>query len=151
MPSEGVTEVWRQHRQAQDKYTYFLLAAASAAIAFAVQKTEAISLSWTLAPVGLAVLAWGGSFYCGCKNLVWVQSSAMANYSLLQLQAGIHPQQPSHPAHVEAAISGVRSALESNIRKAQAHAIWQFRLLILGALLFLAWHVWRLYVLAVAA
>lgn len=32
MPSEGVTEIWRQHCSGQDKYTYFLLAAAASAM-----------------------------------------------------------------------------------------------------------------------
>ena len=150
MAHESLTEIWREHRTSQDKYTYFLLAAASAAIAFAVQKTDGLMLSWELAPIGLAVIAWGGSFYCGCKNLVWVQSSLFANYNLLQLRNGSHPEQPDHPVLLEAAASGIRSAIESNVQKAQVHAIWQFRLLILGALLFLAWHGWRLYESSVA-
>jgi hypothetical protein len=40
MPSEQQIEIYRQHRTAQDKYIYFLLAAAGAAIAFAVNQTQ---------------------------------------------------------------------------------------------------------------
>jgi len=32
------TELWKRHHDGQDKYTYFLLAAAGAAIGFALQK-----------------------------------------------------------------------------------------------------------------
>jgi hypothetical protein len=145
MSNESIQELWRQHRFGQDKYTYFLLAVSASAIAFAVQKTEGLQLSTDLCLVGGAVLVWGLSFYCGCQNLVWVQTSLYANFSLVQLQTGTHPQQPEHPQLVAAAVDGVRSATESNISKAQLHAIWQFRLLILGALLFIGWHTWRIY------
>ncbi len=150
MADESKSEIWRQHRVGQDKYTYFLLAAASAGIAFSVQKTDELALSWNLAPVGLAVLAWGLSFYCGCKNILWVQTALYANFSLLQLMDGTHPEQPEHPSIAAAAMAGVRSAVDKNIKRAKFHDRWQFRLLILGAVLFLAWHVCGLYVRAAA-
>lgn len=142
----GIKELWLQHRAGQDKYTYFLLAVTASAIAFAVQKTSDSTLTWSLAPLGLAVIGWGGSFYCGCRNLIWVQASLMANYNLLQLHTGSHPDQPDHPELVAVAITGVKSAIESNINNAQAYAISQFRLAITGAVLFLIWHVIELYV-----
>jgi hypothetical protein len=137
--NNDLLELYRQHQASQDKYTYFLLAAAGAAIGFAVQKTDSLLLSWWLAPVGMAILCWGFSFFCGCKNIVWVQTSIYANTSLLQLKAGVHPEQPPYPSHTVAAISGVRSAMESNAKKAQFYACWQFRLLIIGAVSFIGW------------
>ncbi len=145
MTNEGVTELWRQHRTGQDKYTYFLLAAAASAVAFSVQKTEGIFISVQLIPVGIAVLFWGLSFYCGCKNLIWIQISLFANYDLLQLRHGTHPEQPDHPQLIDAAIRGVSSALKENTSKAALYAVWQFRFLIGGALFFIGWHVWRLF------
>src|SRR3972149_4298959 len=138
---QSLIEIHKQHRTGQDKYTYFLLAVTASAVAFSVQKTTGLKLSWSQLPLGMAVLMWGLSFYFGCKNLTWVQTSIYANYSLLQLQKGVHPEQPDHPQLLEAAIRGVRSALESNIKSAQFYAIWQFRLLITGAIFFLLWHV----------
>lgn len=144
--NEGVKTLWLQHRAGQDKYTYFLLAVTASAIAFSVQKTSDAVLTLTLVPLGLAVIAWGGSFYCGCRNLIWVQTSLMANYNLLQLKYGVHPSQPNHPDHLAAAITGVNTAIESNVNKAQSYAVSQFRLAIIGAVLFLTWHVIELYV-----
>lgn len=92
-------------------------------------------------PLGLATIVWGLSFYFGCKNLLSVQTSVYANFNLLSLQKGVHPDQPGHPQLVQATIEGVRSALESNISHAEFYARWQFRLLIVGAVLFLVWHV----------
>jgi len=42
--SEQQREVYRQFRNAQDKYTYFLLAATGAAVALAVRETENAAL-----------------------------------------------------------------------------------------------------------
>ncbi len=137
----AISDLHKAHQTGQEKYTYFLLAAAGAAIGFAVQKTDGLLLTWWLLPVGLATLCWGLSFFCGCKNVVWVQTSISANYSLLQLKQGSHPDQPPHPELVQAAISGVHSALTTNGNKAQFYGAWQFRFLIAGAILFIVWRV----------
>lgn len=141
MVDEQLIEIHRQHRTGQDKYSYFLLAVTASAVAFAVKKTDGLKITYSLIPLGAAVLLWGVSFYFGVKNLLWVQTSISANYSLLQLQKGVHSEQPDHPQILEAAIRGVRSAFESNIKNAQFYGIWQFRLLITGVIFFLLWHV----------
>jgi hypothetical protein len=144
---DGLSELHRAHTAAQDKYTYFLLAAAGAAIAFAVQKTENLPLSWWLLPVAGATLAWAASFYCGCRKLSWVGAAMSANYALLQLRAGSHPKQPPHPQLLGAAMKETLSAVTRNTEKAQFYGLWQFGLVILGAVLFIAWRIlemWRI-------
>jgi hypothetical protein len=141
MADQDLREIHKQHRTGQDKYTYFLLAVTASAVAFAVQKTSGLKITWSLLPLGISVLLWGVSFFFGCKNLLWVQASIFANYSLLQLHSGVHPDQPDHPQLLEAAKRGVRSALKSNTKKAQFYNIWQFHLLIAGAIFFLVWHI----------
>lgn len=138
---DAITNLHKAHQAGQEKYTYFLLAAAGAAIGFAVQKTEGLPLSWWLLPVALATVCWGVSFHFGCKNVIWVQTSILANFNLLQLRQGSHPEQPPHQELVSAAIRGVESALEKNGNKAQFYGIWQFRLLVAGAIFFIAWRV----------
>jgi len=141
MADNELLEIHKQHRTGQDKYTYFLLAITASAIAFAIQKSDGFFITCSLIPLGAAVLLWGISFYFGIKNLLWVQTSIYANYSLLQLQKGVHSEQPDNPQVLEAAMKGVRSALESNVRNAQFYGTWQFRLLIAGGVLFIVWHV----------
>jgi hypothetical protein len=131
----------KAHSDSQDKYTYFLLAAAGAAIGFAVQKTEGLMLSWWLLPVAAATLLWAISFYFGCKNVDWVQRAMSANFTLLQLKQGTHPDQPPHPQLFEAAVSGVTSALQGNVERASFYARWQFFTLIAGAVCFISWRV----------
>jgi hypothetical protein len=131
----------KAHSDSQNKHTYFLLAAAGAAIGFAVQKTEGQKLSWWLLPVASATLLWAASFYFGCKNIDWVQRSMSANFNLLQLKKGMHPEQPPNLQVYEAAISGVTQALQVNIERAGFYSRWQFRTLIAGAVSFIVWRV----------
>jgi hypothetical protein len=141
MSDQSLIELHKQHRTGHDKYTYFLLAVTASAVAFAVQKTTGIKITWSLIPIGIAVIFWGCSFYFGCRNLQWVQVTILANYSLLQLQKGVYSNQPDHPILLEVAKEGVRSAINQNAEGAQFCAIWQFRLLIAGAVFFLLWHI----------
>lgn len=113
-----ISELRKSHQIGQEKYIYFLLAAAGAAIGFAVQKTDGLVLTWWLLPVGIATVCWGFSFYFGCKTIIWVQTSISANYNLLMLKQGNHSEQPTQPEELAAAVVGVKSALKENIGKA---------------------------------
>ena len=133
--------VAQQLHDSQSQYTYFLLAAAASGIALAVQRTSGTEIHVTLIPLGLAVVSWGASFWCGCQNRGYFSSAMYANHALLQLQSGTHPEQPGHPELTRAAIEGVKIAAERNSQKTNRYSHWQFRLLIVGAILFIAWHV----------
>ncbi len=134
-------ELTKRHHEDQNKYTYFLLAGAASGIAFAITKTEGQLLSWWLLPAGLSVLCWAVSFYAGCRAVQWTQACVGANYSLLSLQAGVHPNQTLHPQAVAAAVRGVEKALDGNAKKVELWARVQFRCLVGGGVLFVAWRV----------
>lgn len=131
-------ELYKAHQTGLEKYTYFLLAAAGAAIGFAVQKTEELKLSWWLLPVGLATLSWALSFMCGCKNIKFSNATLSANMDYLEFQAGRHPD-PSIPHHMYVQFSKENTLGHS--KKAQRYGAWQFRFLILGAVFFIAWRI----------
>jgi hypothetical protein len=97
------------------------------------------------------IMCWGVSFYYGCQNLTWVQTAIYANYNLLQLKAGVHPEQPPHLELTNAAISGVSTALDNNAANAQFFGVWQFRMLITGAVFFIGWRVAEMVRLTYAA
>ena len=134
-------DLYAMHRSIQDKYTSFLLAITASAIAFSIQKTDSLKISWSLIPIGFAVLFWCVSFYCGCKNLIWVQVTLYANYALVQLSEGNHPDQPANPAMSQAAKEGAANAMVENASRARFYSIFQYRFLIAGAILFLIWHI----------
>ena len=118
MATEAELEVYRAHREAQTRYTYFLLAAAGAAIALAVNQTQSSSLSWSQFPLAAAVLSWALSFFFGCRHLGYVASTLFANPALLQVESGRHAQVGVHPEMVAAASAGIREAIQSNSKRA---------------------------------
>ena len=63
MSEENHMEIYRQFRTAQDKYCYFLLAAAASGIAFAVQRTGELSLQIWMAPLGACGSVVGNKFF----------------------------------------------------------------------------------------
>lgn len=141
----AIHDLHKLHSAGQEKYTYFVLAATGAAMGFAIQKTEGLPLSLWLIPTAIAVLCWALSFYLGCRNVDRSQAAVMANYALLQLIQGTHPEQPQHPTETEAAKSGVRKAMRTNIEQASTAYRWHFRMLLAGALCFLLWRVLEMY------
>jgi hypothetical protein len=129
------------HRGAQEKYDYFLLTAAGASVAFAVNQTQGAKLSWFQVPLAAAVLAWGLSFFWGCIRLRYVDAAMSANLEILRITSGQHPDVPPHPQMIAAAAAGARSGAEHNSSRGQMYARLQFYSLIFGAILFVAWHV----------
>ena len=130
-------DIYKASREGQDKYTYFLLAAAGAAIAFAVTQSQTATLTWSKLPLAVAVLSWAFSFYAGCRQLRDVANVMQANYDMLRVQEGLHPQFPSHPQVVEIIEEAVRDLADKTGR----WGAWQFRFLILGAVFYVLWHV----------
>ncbi|MBW8310657.1 MAG: hypothetical protein K0M64_01360 [Rhizobium sp.] len=141
-------ELHRQYTESQSKYVYFLLAAAGASIGFAIQKLEGMPLTWDQSSALLAIALWLGSLFCGCKRITWTQSAMYANFALLQLQYGLHPEQPPHQ-HLPAAVSGVRSAIAKHSNRANIYYKLQFWLLGAGVLAFVTWSVQEMARLAV--
>ncbi|MDO9012547.1 MAG: hypothetical protein Q7U78_12175 [Gallionella sp.] len=149
MPSEQQIEVYRQHRIAQEKYVYFLLAAVGAAIALAVNQTQEAKLACSQLPLGCAVALWALSFFFGCRHLAYVESTLFANAVLLKVEAGEHSQVGIHPEHMAIASEGIRKAIESNSNRASRFAHWQFNCLLLGAISYLGWHVFEMWLRSV--
>ena len=134
-------QIAKQLHEAQAKYTYFLLAAAGAGIALAIQQTAGLPLNWGQLPLGLAILSWGASFWSGCYNRAYFHTTLIANVAFLQLKDGDHPKQPPTPNETRGAIEGTSIAAERNSSSANRWGNRQFRLLILGAIFFLCWHI----------
>jgi len=145
MPSNTELEVYRTLRSAQDKYTYYQLTAAGAAIALAVNQTQGATISCSQIPLALGVLAWGLSFFFGCRHLSYVASTLYSNAELLKVESGHHPHVGTHPQFMKTASEGIRQAIESNSEHANRFGRWQFRLLITGAIFYVGWHVLEMY------
>jgi hypothetical protein len=143
--TETMLEVYRAHREAQTRYVYFLLAAAWAAIGFAINQTTGKALAWPQIPLAGAALCWGLSFFLGVRHLAYGSSILYANMELLRVQSGQHPEVGTHPEMIAAASEGIRRAVESNNKRANHLGHLQLTFLILGAVLYVGWHVFEMY------
>jgi hypothetical protein len=138
--------LYQQLRTSQEKYTYFILAAAASCIAFALVKTENQSISWSMLPLAVAVLCWGLSFFLGCRQLLYVNSTTYSNYELIRVQSGRHPEVGEHAGMIAAASAGIREAINQNSEKINALGVWQFRMLLVGGILYIAWHILQMVI-----
>lgn len=122
-----------QQSRAFERYTYFLLATAAAAIAFGVQRTEDASLQWSQLPLGFAVITWAISFWCGIERLNAVETVRSANMEIIKL-ALRHQRLPELESQMQAA-------------NRRAHRFWeaQFIFIATGAILFVIWHIVEMY------
>jgi len=145
MNDDRLLEIYRQLRTSQDKYIYFLLAAAGAAVALALNRTQGEPLTPFLVPWGLALVLWGLSFFFGCRHLNYVSSTLFANAELLRVERGEHPKTGTHPGLISAASEGIRSAIEYNSNRANRLARLQFAFFVAGALAYVAWHLLEMY------
>ena len=96
-------------------------------------------------PLGAAVLCWGLSFFFGCRHLAYVSSTLYANAELLRVEGGQHPDVGMHPQIIAAASEGIRQATEDNSNRANRLGHMQFRFLIIGAMLYIGWHIWEMW------
>lgn len=137
--------LYTTHRNIQDKHVYFLLAAAGAAIGFALTQTTSATLHWPQLPLGFAVVCWGMSFYCGCNHVNYAAATVYTNKELLRVKSGRHPDTYGDPQIIQIAADATREAIEKHSNAAGRAFRWQFRLLVLGAALFVVWHVGEMY------
>lgn len=135
------TDVINTQREYQGKIVYFLLAAAGASIAFAVTQTKDATLEWRHALLGAAVLCWGVSFWSGHRYLDAVAKFLNMNADYLRVREGVHPEFPAHPQLVEA----LRETLGKSGAKTGQYYIWQYRLLLAGAVFYVAWHTYEMF------
>jgi hypothetical protein len=150
MPNESVREVYRAHREGHSQYIYFILAAAGAGIGLAVNQTRDVALAWTHAPLAAAVVAWGLSFYFGCCQLHYLNSILFQNVDLLQVQLGQHRMVGDDPARMAFAEQFLRDELGKKVDRSARYGQWQFRCLVSGGVLYVAWHAWEMYLRRIA-
>jgi hypothetical protein len=147
---EGYLEVYRQLRAGQDKYVYFVLAAAASAVAFALSRAESRPLSQSLIPWGLALLFWGVSFSFGCIHLMLMNSILYGNSVLLEVESGIDPQIGNPPLGTspqlfQIASKGIRTAIKRNTSKASTFGQLQTWFFAAGGIAYIGWQVLEMY------
>lgn len=144
MTSPAEIEVYKAHRQGQERTAYFLLAAAGASIAYALNQTKGLPLDWPQLPAGLAVLAWAASFFFGAEYVQGTSGLLSANQELLRIQDGRHPIVGAHPNAIQQGAEIAREAIGKINDRLGRKSAWQYRLLLIGAMFYVVWHVWQM-------
>jgi hypothetical protein len=145
MAEDNIREVYKALGDAQNRYTYFLLAAAGAAIAFAVNQTHSALMNWWQAPLAVAVLFWGMSFFLGCRHVAYGNSAKYENLELLIVHSGQHPEVGTHPQKMAIAIGVITEAMKKDSAAANKCGQGQFRYLVAGPIFYILWHVIEMY------
>src|ERR1700761_6494594 len=71
------------HFEIQNKFVYYILAIDAACIAFAINFTKDIKITYHEIPLGMAILFWGISFFSGIVQVENTEVSIQANIKIL--------------------------------------------------------------------
>jgi hypothetical protein len=130
MATEDQRTLYIALHESRNRLTYYLLTAAAAGIALAVNQTRGVALARSQLPLGLATLSWAFSFLFGYLRVRKVNSLMYSNSELL----GERP-----------VVSDINQTMKRNATWAARFDRLQFDLLIVGAILFVVWHIWEMY------
>jgi hypothetical protein len=138
-------ELFKQFNSDQEKKTYYIVALSVTAIGFAIVQTTGIELKYNQIPLGVAVLSWAGSVYCGMQFLGYRMSTNFANIELFNVHEGSNKEVQQNPELKEPAIEGITAAIESNSKIASNFSRWQNRLFYIGIATYILWHILVMY------
>lgn len=138
----------RNHRLHQQKLDYFLIGAAGASIAFAIQVTANEAWSQRMILWLVAVTMWGLSIGCGILRQMWIDKFLYNNISLLKIEQGTD-EYAEFPMEERVLFKSQAVAyLNKTSRSFARFAKLQHIFLVVGIFFFLAWHVVSMIMLA---
>jgi len=138
---EEQKEIQSQFRNQQEKYVYYIIALSIAAIGFCVYKTSGQEIKMSQIPLGLSVISWGLSVFCGLRFLKYSISILFANNTYFEIIKGNYPEIGKNPSLIDAGKSGVKSAINTNSMRATWYFKCQEWLFYLAIILFIVWHI----------
>jgi hypothetical protein len=144
-------ELLKQFKVAREKNTYFILAAAASAIGFAMTQTKIEALSFWHIPLGISVLFWAFSFFCGLKFVEVSILSLGKNYDYLLLTRKVSREFSAIEAQaVQQELQNLAEKMSCGHEKdMNFYSAWQARLLLFGAVMYICWHIIKMYLYGV--
>lgn len=147
MASENLElELQKQFKASQEKYIYFLLAAAASAIGFAMTQSKVEPLEWIHIPLGLSIVFWALSFISGLRFIEYSISFTFQNQNYLAFKREIKSY-----SEIEAVklLNEFKTQLSKTTEKQQNkmkfYSSTQSISLLLGALSYIVWHIIRMW------
>ncbi|HHP0467529.1 TPA: hypothetical protein ACRZZI_005208 [Vibrio harveyi] len=146
MSSQNEVELIKIYKAAQEKYIYFLMAAAGSGIGFAIVQTKVEKLAVHHSLWGISVALWALSFLCGLQFVEHLNSSTFQNANYLGFKRDLAKCADERREALEnEGNDAYQNRMESHQKSMNFYGKWQMYLLLSGALVYIVWHVFRMY------
>ena len=132
-------------RSQQQKYVYYVIALSVTSIGFSIFQTMKEPLKITQIPLGIAILSWGLSVFCGLLFIRYIISTLYTNVEYLDVVEGIHPDVKKNPQNKDYIIEGMKQAIHSNSKKTVQLSNYQNYLFYFGVIMFIVWRIIEMY------
>lgn len=138
-------ELSKQFKASQERYVYFLLAAAASAIGFAMTQSKVEPLEWMHLPLGISVFLWSLSFFAGLRFVEYSSSVTFQNQNYLAFKRELKSLPETRAAELFVEFkSRLDKTVEKQIGKMKLYGNMQSICLLVGALLYILWHILRM-------
>lgn len=145
MPQEIELQFRSRADEMRQKYIYFILTATGACIGFAVTQSKDAHFTCITLLLGLAMIAWAASFFCGCRSLFWKPAALMSNIETVKATVGTSQFSGNDPELQKIAYETFHKNYETAIKKFSLYMRRQFSFFLAGSIFFLAWHVLEMW------
>ena len=138
-------QIIKEHKERQEKFVYYIIALTVSCIGFAIYNTLDAKLQFIQIPLGIAVLSWGISVYCGIKFLKTVLALLYDNIRYYDVKNGNDRDIGSNPEKIKIAVSVIKPILLDRANKVSIFFNWQVRLFYSGIIFFIVWRIIVMY------
>lgn len=150
MSCQNEVELIKIYKAAQEKYIYFLMAAAGSGIGFAIVQTKVEKLAAHHSLWEISVILWTLSFLCGLQFVEHSNSSTFQNANYLGFKRGLAKCTAEERESLESEGSeAYKNRMESHQKSMDFYGRWQVYLLLSGSLAYVVWHVYRMYAVTI--
>ena len=143
--SDQKTILVQEFRQHQSKYVYYIIALCVTGIGFAIQKTNGQPLRYTQISLGLSVMTFSISIYCGIRFMHYVMNALYINAELIDVSEGRHHLTEMHPEKIKIGEEVLTGIINNSSTVTERAFKLQYRLFYLGIMFFVIWQVWEMY------
>jgi hypothetical protein len=134
-------ELVKKFRESQEKFVYYIIALSVSAIGFAIYRTVDKELNLTQIPLGLSVLSWGISIYCGLNFLKFYISQLFDNAIYLEFKS----DNTINESKKATDLKKMKIDIINNSEIGLVFFNWQNKLFYTGIVLFIIWHIIEMY------
>jgi len=139
-------ELAKQFKASQERYVYFLLAAAASAIGFAITQSKVEPLKWIHIPLGMSVLLWAISFISGLRFIEYTTSFIFQNQNYLAFKRELKSYTQVDAAKLLIEFKTRMSKTnKKQLQKMKFYGNTQSISLLFGALSYIVWHIIRMW------